>query len=78
MDNPVQAMDGSGVSKTQVSRRCEAIDERAHAFFKRLIKGNWPYPGIDATCVKTRRAGRIVSGVNGLISRSVCCVACSG
>ena len=51
----------SGVSKTQVSRRCEEIDGKVKAFLDRLIEGDWPYLWIDATYVKTREAGRIVS-----------------
>ncbi|PTR20240.1 mutator family transposase, partial [Cereibacter azotoformans] len=32
MDNLVQAMGGTGISKSQVSRLCEEIDERVDAF----------------------------------------------
>ena len=31
VDDPVNAMGGSGISKSQVSRLCEEIDERAGA-----------------------------------------------
>ena len=62
----------SGISKSQVSRLCEEIDERVKAFLDRPIEGDWPYLWIDATYVKVRQAGRIVSvaviiavGVNG-------------
>lgn len=61
VDDLVQAMGGSGISKSQVSRLCEEIDERVHAFLDRPIEGDWPYLWIDATYVKTRQAGRIVS-----------------
>jgi len=61
VDDLVQAMGGSGVSKSQVSRLCEDIDERVHAFLDRPIEGDWPYLWIDATYVKVRQAGRIVS-----------------
>ncbi len=61
VDDLVQAMGGSGISKSQVSRLCEDIDERVHAFLDRPIEGDWPYLWIDATYVKTRQAGRIVS-----------------
>ena len=61
VDDLAQAMGGSGVSKSQVSRLCEDIDERVHAFLDRPIEGDWPYLWIDATYVKTRQAGRIVS-----------------
>ncbi len=72
VDDLVQAMGGSGVSKSQVSRLCEEIDERVNAFLDRPIEGDWPYLWIDATYVKVRQAGRIVPvavivavGVNG-------------
>jgi transposase-like protein len=61
VDDLVQAMGGSGISKSQVSRLCEEIDERVHAFLERPIEGDWPYLWIDATYVKVREAGRIVS-----------------
>ena len=51
----------SGVSKSQVSRLCEEIDERVKAFLERPIEGDWPYLWIDATYVKARQNGRIVS-----------------
>ena len=51
----------SGVSKSQVSRLCEEIDERVKAFLDRPIEGDWPYLWIDATYVKVRQTGRIVS-----------------
>ena len=50
-----------GISKSQVSRLCEDIDERVHAFLDRPIEGDWPYRWIDATYVKVRQNGRIVS-----------------
>jgi transposase-like protein len=61
VDDLVKAMGGSGVSKSQVSRLCEEIDGRVHAFLTRPIEGDWPYLWIDATYVKVRQAGRIVS-----------------
>ena len=51
----------TGVSKSQVSRLCTEIDERVNAFLERLIEGDWPYLWIDATYLKVRQAGRIVS-----------------
>ncbi len=61
VDELVKAMGMSGVSKSQVSRLCEEIDERVQAFLQRHIEGDWPYLWIDATYVKTRQAGRVVS-----------------
>jgi putative transposase len=51
----------SGICKSQVSRLCSEIDERVHAFLDRPIEGDWPYLWIDATYVKVRSSGRIVS-----------------
>src|SRR5512136_476556 len=61
VDDLVKAMGMSGVSKSQVSRLCEEIDERVKAFLERPIEGDWPYLWIDATYVKVRNNGRIVS-----------------
>src|SRR5688572_32817912 len=61
VDELVKAMGMSGISKSQVSRLCADIDERVNAFLNRPIEGDWPYPWIDATYMKVREAGRIVS-----------------
>jgi putative transposase len=61
VDDLVQALGMTGVSKSEVSRLCGELDERVHAFLNRPIEGDWPYLWIDATYVKTREAGRIVS-----------------
>ena len=61
VDDLVKAMGMTGISKSQVSRLCTEIDDRVHAFLARPIEGSWPYLWIDATYVKVREAGRIVS-----------------
>jgi transposase-like protein len=61
VDDLVQAMGMSGISKSQVSRLCAEIDERVQTFLHRPIEGDWPYLWIDATYLKVRQAGRIVS-----------------
>jgi len=61
VDELVKAMGMSGISKSQVSRLCAEIDERVNAFLSRPIEGDWPYLWIDATYLKVREAGRIVS-----------------
>lgn len=61
VDELVKAMGMSGVSKSQVSRLCADIDERVQGFLQRPLEGDWPYLWIDATYVKTRQAGRVVS-----------------
>ena len=61
VDDLIKAMGGSGISKSQVSRLVEEIDERVDAFLARPIEGEWPYLWIDATYLKVRDGGRIVS-----------------
>ena len=61
VDDLVKAMGATGVSKSQVSRLCEEIDERVKAFLDRPLEGDWPYVWLDATYVKVRRNHRIVS-----------------
>jgi transposase-like protein len=61
VDDLVKALGMTGVSKSQVSRLCGELDERVGAFLSRPIEGDWPYLWVDATYVKTREAGRIVS-----------------
>jgi transposase-like protein len=64
VDDLVKAMGMSGISRSQVSRLCQEIDERVKAFLERPIEGDWPYLWIDATYVKVRQNGRIVSVAN--------------
>jgi transposase-like protein len=61
VDDLVQAMGMSGISKSQVSRLCAEIDDKVKAFLGRPIEGDWPYLWIDATYVKVRQNGRIIS-----------------
>jgi transposase-like protein len=61
VDELVKAMGLTGISKSQVSRLCAKIDERVPAFLNRPLEGEWPYLWIDATYLKVRRGGRIVS-----------------
>lgn len=82
VDDLVKAMGGTGISKSQVSRLITEIDERVNAFLNRPIEGEWPYLWIDATYLKEREGGRIVStavivavGVNTLGKREVLGVA---
>ncbi len=61
VDDLVKALGMDGISKSQVSRLCAELDEKVHAFLDRPIEGDWPYLWIDATYVKVRQNGRIVS-----------------
>jgi putative transposase len=61
VDELVQAMGLAGISKSQVSKLCKEIDERVRAFLDRPLEGEWPYLWLDATYLKVREGGRIVS-----------------
>lgn len=61
VDDLVKAMGGGGMSKSQVSRLCAELDERVNAFLARPLEGAWPYLWLDATYIKVRDGGRIVS-----------------
>ena len=61
VDELVQAMGMTGISKSSVSKLCKDIDERVLAFLKRPLTGEWPYLWLDATYLKVREGGRIVS-----------------
>jgi putative transposase len=43
VDELVNAMGMSGITKRQVSRLCEEIDKRVQAFLDRPIEGDWTY-----------------------------------
>ena len=49
------------IQEAYVSRLVAEIDERVNAFLTRPIEGEWPYLWIDATYLKVREGGRIVS-----------------
>ena len=42
-------------------RLCEEIDGKVKASLIRPLEGDWPFLWIDATYLKVRRGGRIVS-----------------
>ena len=61
VDDLVQAMGLSGISKSTVSKLCRDIDERVGAFLARPLTGSWPYLWLDATYLRQREGGRVVS-----------------
>jgi putative transposase len=61
VDELVKAMGMTGISKSQVSRLCGEIDDKVAAFLNRPLEDEWPYLWLDATYVKVREQGRIVS-----------------
>ncbi len=81
VDDLVKAMGMSGISKSQVSRLCEEIDQREGSSSTGLIEGDWPYLWIDATYVNVRqgRPHRVGSaaGCRRLASMPMADVKCS-
>jgi putative transposase len=61
VDDLVQAMGLTGISKSQVSKLCKDIDERVNAFLDRPLEGEWPYLWLDATYLRQREGRRVVS-----------------
>ena len=61
VDELVKAMGVSGISKSTVSKLCKDFDERVGEFLNRPLSGDWPYVWLDATYLKQRQGGRIVS-----------------
>jgi putative transposase len=72
VEDLVKALGMTGISKSQVSRLCEELDEEVERFRGRPLEGPYPYVWVDATYVKARQDGRVVTvavviavGVNG-------------
>src|SRR5512143_2891344 len=61
VDELVQALGMTGISKSQVSELCGALDERVNDFLDRPLTGEYRYVWLDATYLKTRHGGRVVS-----------------
>jgi putative transposase len=62
VDDLVKALGAaSGISKSEVSRICAELDKDLEAFRTRRLEGEFPYVFCDATYVKARVSGRVVS-----------------
>ena len=61
VDDLVRALGLDGISKSQVSRLCEALDAEVERFRHRPLDGQYPYVWLDATFVKARDGGRVVA-----------------
>ena len=57
----VRALGVEGVSRSEVSRICASLDEQVEAFRNRPLEKRYPYLWLDATHLKVREAGRVVS-----------------
>ncbi len=61
VDELVKALGMGGISRSQVSRLCEELDGEVERFRGRALEGPYPYVWMDATYVKARQDGRVVS-----------------
>jgi putative transposase len=61
LDGLIQAMGLDGIPKSQVSRLCETLDAEVERFRHHPLEGAYPYVWSNATFVKVRDGGRVVS-----------------
>src|SRR5918995_1590867 len=59
VDQVVESL-GLRVSKSEVSRICQGLDEQVEAFRQRPLEGRYPYLWLDAKVEKVRDGGRVV------------------
>jgi transposase-like protein len=59
MDQVVESL-GLRISKSEVSRICQGLDEQVDAFRGRPLEGRYPYLWLDAKVEKVRDGGRVV------------------
>lgn len=61
VDDLVQALGMTGISRSEVSRIAKELDEMVEAFRSRPLEGEFPYVWVDASYEKVRIDGRVVS-----------------
>jgi putative transposase len=61
VDELVKALGLDGISKSQVSRLCQSLDDEVARFRGRRLEGRYLYLWLDATFVKARQDGRVVA-----------------
>jgi len=61
METLVQALGMEGISKSEVSRICGELDEEVNKWRQRPLEGEYPYLWLDATYVKVREGGVVMS-----------------
>ena len=59
VDQVVESL-GLRISKSEVSRSCQGLDEQVEAFRSRPLEGRYPYLWLDAKVEKVRDGGRVV------------------
>ena len=60
VDQLVESL-GLRISRSEVSRVCQALDEHVDAFRTRPLEGRYPYVFLDAKIEKVRDGGRVVN-----------------
>lgn len=61
VDDLIQSLGMTGISKSEVSRICSELDGMVDQFRNRKLGGNYPYVWLDATYIKVREDGRVQS-----------------
>ena len=61
MEALVQALGMEGISKSEVSRICGELDAEVNKWRRRPLEGEYPYLWLDATYVKVREGGVVIS-----------------
>jgi len=61
VDELVQALGMTGISKSEVSRLCSELDEMVEAFRNRPLTDRYPYLWLDAKYVKVREGERVLN-----------------
>lgn len=61
VDELVQAMGMTGISKSHASKLCGELDEQVAVFLKRPLPGEWAYLWLDASDLRIRDNGRVMS-----------------
>jgi putative transposase len=59
VDQVVESL-GLRISKSEVSRICQGLDEQVNAFRNRPLEGRYPYLWLDAKVERVRDGGRVV------------------
>ena len=61
VDKLVKALGMDGISKSEVSRISQEMDEEVNRWRNRLLEGTYPYLWLDATYIKARDNGRVTN-----------------
>ena len=61
VDDLIRSLGMEGISKSEVSRLCAELDEMVERFRNRPLEGGYPYLWLDATYLKVREHGRVLS-----------------